>query len=58
MLSFYVKKCKIYGQNTKLKIEVKNIKIFGLILSINLRLFDIETQNLKFRSITETVLDK
>ena len=28
------------------------------VLSINLTLFDIETQDLKFRSITETVLDK
>ena len=27
-------------------------------LSINLTLFDIETQNFKFRLITETVLDK
>ena len=28
------------------------------VLSINLTLFDIEIQNLKFRSITKTVLDK
>ena len=42
------------------------MKIFGLIfgekilsvLSINLPFFDIETQNLKLRSITKTVLDK
>ena len=28
------------------------------VLSINLTLFDLETQNLKVRSITETVLEK
>ena len=65
-MRFYVKKCKIYGQNTlnlSLKISLK-FCIFSIllgfewVLSINLTLFYIETQNLKVRLITETVLEK
>ena len=67
ILSFYVKKCKIYGQNTpnfspnlgqksyyftRIFDRIENTKIVS---SINLTLFDIETQNWNVISNTKTV---
>ena len=65
-MSFYVKKWKIYEQNTYIFYtshskprRIEKIKKFELcVLSINLVIFDKETQNRNDRSTTKPVLEK